>query len=149
MCINVSQMTLLATRRIMHIQCKLYLMLLAYVTEQTCLPHYKCWSHCSHSVWAYRSDSAAYMYQSTTNYTNYFTLLPYMCHSQICPLNCTYVSDIWWPYIGGIFAYVCYTWSHWHQPRNQEYCTNTTLPTFDVIVINHNEKHIAHSVPIL
>ena len=49
------------TRGSVHLLHKLQFVLLAYITEQACLPNYTYRSHCPHTVWVYRSDFGAHV----------------------------------------------------------------------------------------
>ena len=51
--------------------------LLPYITEEICLPHFKYGSQCHYSIWARGSDICAYMCHNTTQYNTDFT---FYCH---------------------------------------------------------------------
>ena len=70
---------------------------------------------------------------NTTNCNLHFSLLPNICHKDICTPNLAYMPhmpNIYWACMRDVYACMCYIWSQWHQPRDKEHCTWTkTAPT--------------------
>ena len=105
----------------------MYFTLLAYASEQICLPHciYICvplYHHCSLHNFTSKFK--------TTN-CNYLAL-PYMCQQQIWSLKCYIYGTcliIWCAWMGDTYQYICHIWSCSHQWCSQVHCTQMMMPT--------------------
>ena len=121
--------------------------LLAYSPEQICLPHYilTCMSHCPSII---VQISHYYTHKSKNNKLLFLfrMSLLYICWQHICPSNTTYMTHAQITEcisLGKVWQYICYKWTHWHQPCDQQHYTLKMLDDYNTYWLHNLSRPLA------
>ena len=115
------------------------LSLLTHAHEEICLPHCIYMSPYMSSI-AYTSTQhyCTYQLKKWTKKCNYnLYCFCHICARKKYGLNAICPSNSMWIY-GEVCKYICYLWTQWHQPCDQECCTHILITMTMMIHDNHD-----------